>query len=156
MVASWLQMNKARRRLIALVSLLLAPYASGAPGDIASAFVGSWYGEFKERGTYGGKPYDSFRGVIKYAVDGRFEMVQRFYFEGGTQLQTMTRGAWGINERLLWLRCETMVVRAREYKCSERQEYSILETSPDKLVYSNNKSKRVHESVRVSDGFELP
>ncbi len=149
-------MNKARRRSVCFVSLLLTLCVTAALGEVASAFVGSWYGEFKERGTYGGKPYDSFRGVITYGPGARFEMVQRFYLEGATQLQIITRGAWGIEKQLLWLQCETMVVRDKEYKCSERQEYSILQTTSDKLVYSNNKTKRVHESRRVPDSFELP
>src|SRR5262245_37230073 len=148
-------MNSAIRTFILAGGILLMLNVT-AFCEVPSPFIGSWYGEYKERGAYGGMPYDSFRGVITYGSDGRFEMDQRFYLEDRSRLQTITRGTWGVDGQLLWLECGTMVVRGKEYKCSERQEYSIRETSPDKLIYSNNKTKRVHESVRVPQGFKLP
>jgi len=150
------RMNSAIRAFMRGGCVLLMLNVTVAFCEVPSAFIGSWYGEYKEDGTYGGKPYDSFRGAITYGTDGRFEMDQRFYLEDRSQLQTITRGAWGVDGQLLWLECGTMVVRGNEYKCSERQEYSIRETSADKLIYSNNKSKRVHEAVRVPQGFKLP
>jgi hypothetical protein len=72
-------------RIISAVLVVLS--STNTLGAEHSPFVGTWYSEYKEAGTYGSMNYDMFRVLGHVRRDGSFLAIHRFYKDNQLQVQ---------------------------------------------------------------------